>query len=477
MFNGHDRRVWTFVDIKGELSEATAELFKSKGYDVYFLDFLNPDNSNCWNPLYLGAKEYIKQLEIEKKEKKKFEKEMHSVIKEYEILHGNVTGIDLESFFGKDEAGDYIYKKESDTFKTSANFSLAQEYFKDAVQAMTTNGKKKENEQDFWNEEAARVLEGYVHLLAETGRIDIINFPSIRQLITDGDEIKRRTTRSEITFLQYYLKNYKSNTDLSKEKLSSYVDSAEQTRKSTRNVLTKHLDSILTNEDARKILSNNDIDLERIGSRKTIIYLKVHDEKQTYYPLVTLFIKQLWQCLVKQARNSPGLRLSIPFNIMFDEMGQFPSFDEITNVLTAGRSRGVRLTAVVQGFDQLDNAYGKNTAKTIKNNVMNTVYLLSGDYDTLEELSKRCGSKVTYKNGRKETERVIATDRLQNFKVGEALILRQREGPFITKMLPFNKYIFYNNLKKYELRLIPKKEPKYFNLKKEIEEREKENGE
>ena len=61
MFNGHDRRVWTFVDIKGELSEATAELFKSKGYDVYFLDFLNPDNSNCWNPLYLGAKEYIKQ--------------------------------------------------------------------------------------------------------------------------------------------------------------------------------------------------------------------------------------------------------------------------------------------------------------------------------------------------------------------------------------------------------------------------------
>ena len=59
----------------------------------------------------------------------------------------------------------------------------------------------------------------------------------------------------------------------------------------------------------------------------------------------------------------------------------------------------------------------KNTAKTIKNNVMNTVYLLSGDYDTLEELSKRCGSKVTYKNGRKETERVITTDRLQNFKV------------------------------------------------------------
>lgn len=52
------------VDIKGELSAKTAELFKSKGYDVYFIDFIDPENSDCWNPLYLGAKEYIEQLKI-----------------------------------------------------------------------------------------------------------------------------------------------------------------------------------------------------------------------------------------------------------------------------------------------------------------------------------------------------------------------------------------------------------------------------
>ena len=50
------------VDIKGELSQATAELFKSKGYRVYFLDFIEPQNSDCWNPLYLGSHEYMKQL-------------------------------------------------------------------------------------------------------------------------------------------------------------------------------------------------------------------------------------------------------------------------------------------------------------------------------------------------------------------------------------------------------------------------------
>lgn len=47
-----------------------------------------------------------------------------------------------------------------------------------------------------------------------------------------------------------------------KEKLMSYVDSAEQTRKSSRNVLTKHLNSIITNDAIKNMLSQNDIDLE-----------------------------------------------------------------------------------------------------------------------------------------------------------------------------------------------------------------------
>src|SRR5699024_2143367 len=134
----------------------------------------------------------------------------------------------------------------------------------------------------------------------ETGNINVVNIPAVNKLMLDGDEVKRKTTRSEITFLQYYLKNFKTNFDISKERLSSYVDSAEQTRKSSRNVLTKHLTSIVTNDAIKKILSNNTIDLENIDSCKTMIFLKVHDEKQTYYPLVTLFIKQLWQCLVKE---------------------------------------------------------------------------------------------------------------------------------------------------------------------------------
>lgn len=459
------------VDIKGELSQATAELFKKKGYRVYFIDFIDPENSDCWNPLFLGSNEYMKQLDIQNTQEKALRERLNAGKEEFEILHGKVAEFNNKEYMGKNDAGDYIYDEENDTFLTDADFSLAQEYLRDVVQAIT-EGKKSEGDQDFWNQEAGRILEGYVHLLCETGNIDFVNIPSVNKVMLDGDEVKRKTTRAEITFLQYFLKNFKTNFDISKERLSSYVDSAEQTRKSSRNVLTKHLTSIVTNDAIKRILSNNTIDLENIDQQKTIIFLKVHDEKQTYYPLVTLFIKQLWQCLVKETRKNSNLRLNIPFNILFDEMGQFPAFNEITNILTAGRSRGVRMHMVIQGYDQLEHAYGKSRAQTIKNNVSNTVYLLSNDYSTLDELSKRCGTKKTSKN---KEERVVTVDRLKNFKVGETLILSSRGKAMITNVLPFNQYVYYDELKSFKIRNVPKKEPKYYDLKKDIEERENDN--
>lgn len=132
------------VDIKGELSAKTAELFKSKGYDVYFIDFIDPENSDCWNPLYLGAKEYTEQLKIKNEQNNQYMTLKESIQKEYEIIYGTDAQIDYESYFGFNDAGDYIYDKEKNRFRTSADFSLAQEYFRDAVEAITSGKRNHE---------------------------------------------------------------------------------------------------------------------------------------------------------------------------------------------------------------------------------------------------------------------------------------------------------------------------------------------
>lgn len=139
------------VDIKGELSQATAELFKSKGYRVYFLDFIDPQNSDCWNPLYLGSHEYMKQLKIKNEQENYLKDKLEKGKDEFEILHGNIGVFDKREFMGRNKAGDYIYNEGNDSFLTDADFSQAQEYLRDVVQAIT-EGKKQGQDQEFWNQ-------------------------------------------------------------------------------------------------------------------------------------------------------------------------------------------------------------------------------------------------------------------------------------------------------------------------------------
>lgn len=46
------------TDPKGEIYESTAEMLRDKGYDVQVLNFREPQNGTCWNPLSLPYKMY-----------------------------------------------------------------------------------------------------------------------------------------------------------------------------------------------------------------------------------------------------------------------------------------------------------------------------------------------------------------------------------------------------------------------------------
>lgn len=119
-------------------------------------------------------------------------------------------------------------------------------------------------------------------------------------------------------------------------------------------------------------------------------------------------------------------------------------------MLSAMRFRGVRMTMVVQDLSQLDEKYGKETAKAIKNNVMNTIYLLSGEKETLEYISYRAGYKFQWNQEKNSFDKlpIMPPDRLSRFKYGEALILSQRKNPIYTHLLPYTKYGYYKKMGK-----------------------------
>ena len=79
---------------------------------------------------------------------------------------------------------------------------------------------------------------------------------------------------------------------------------------------------------------------------------------------------------------------------------------------------------------------------------MNVVYLLGGNVETLNEMSQRIGNQYRWNKEKSNFEvvPVITKDRLAHMSVGEGVVSSQRKNPYLTRYLPFNKYIFYKSM-------------------------------
>ena len=147
---------------------------------------------------------------------------------------------------------------------------------------------------------------------------------------------------------------------------------------------------LFTNPSIAEMCSKSDFDLQDISAQKTALYIIVPDEDKTLYPLVSIFIQQLYMAQVEQANGNGGV-LPTKTDYDLDEIGNFPTILVLENIAAAGRSRGVRLNMIIQAYQQLEAKY-KNSYNTIKNNCKLTLYLKSTEGKTLKEISDSLGN-------------------------------------------------------------------------------------
>lgn len=455
-------KTWTFVneylelcamcgesvvvnDPKGELAKHTLQKFKDNGFNTVVINFVDPEFSNCWNPFKLAFDEWKKADEIYIKKYEEWKIKNKNGILEYELL-----GLDTKEI-------------ENKLRKPKPNYSKAMDLLRDACNTICLE----ENPKDpIWTETARDMLVGCGALMCEEGKVEYMNAISFKKIIEIGKK-QLPGIRNSKTILKAFLDSERSITDYSVNYLEGYVGSSGDTSTGFESQFNNKLSILTANEDIQRITSHSDFDFRQIGSEKTAIFLIVHDEKKTYYPLVTLFIKQLYEVLVRTARDEINLRLKVPINLILDEFGNMPALPDVDAMLTAARSRGIRLTAIIQGLEQLEKHYGK-IAETLKGNFTNTIYLLSGSDSTVEEISKKAGSeRVWNKDMRKyEDQRIFTPERLKDFKMGEILFLRQRhKNPYYTRLLPYDKYVFFDKSKFYlNLPIVEKPDVELFNI-------------
>ena len=90
----------------------------------------------------------------------------------------------------------------------------------------------------------------------------------------------------------------------------------------------------------REVMAYDELELDRIGDRKTAVFFIISDTTQTYNFLVALAFSQMFNLLCERADNVHGGRLPHHVRVLWDEAantGQVPQLEKLVAVI---RSRG-----------------------------------------------------------------------------------------------------------------------------------------
>ena len=291
----------------------------------------------------------------------------------------------------------------------------------------------------FWTNSAADYLTGLSLGMFEDASEDEISISTVNLMMTVGEE-----KMGASTYAKEYFKMKDPSSPAAINALGT-VNAPQDTKNSIESVLKQKIKVFAVTQNLAEMLSRSDFDMETIGKEKTAVFMIIQDEKTTYHALATIFVKQCYESLIAVAQNSGG-KLPIRTNFLLDEFANMPKFKDITTMITAARSRQIRMTLIIQNFAQLVQVYGKEDAETIRGNCGNLLYLLTGELSALEEISKLCGDKIVKvgKDQKEETRPLITVTELQRFKQDEVLLLKHRLPPLRTKFLPFYNTDFGN---------------------------------
>ena len=144
----------------------------------------------------------------------------------------------------------------------------------------------------------------------------------------------------------------------------------------------------------REIMSYDDLELDRMGDRKTATFFVISDTDSTYNFLVALAFSQMFNLLCERADNVHGGRLPHHVRVLWDEAantGQVPGLEKLVAVI---RSREVSLVLLYQQLAQCKAIYDKH-AETILGNMDSVVFLGGREASTIKEISENWLGKAT----------------------------------------------------------------------------------
>ena len=148
-----------------------------------------------------------------------------------------------------------------------------------------------------------------------------------------------------------------------------------------------------TIQEIRDATMYDELELDKLGDRKTALFLIMSDTDSTFNFLISMIYTQLFNLLCDKADDQYGGKLPVHVRCLIDECANIGQIPQLEKLVATIRSREISACLVLQTRSQLKAIY-KDNADTIVGNMDSQIFLGGSEPTTLKELSEALGRET-----------------------------------------------------------------------------------
>ena len=213
-------------------------------------------------------------------------------------------------------------------------------------------------------------------------------------------------------------------------------------------------------QELRDLTMYDELALDKLGDRKTALFLIMSDTDSTFNFLISMVYTQLFNLLCDKADDVYGGKLPIHVRCLIDECANIGQIPKLEKLMATIRSREISACLILQTRSQLKALY-KDNAETVIGNCDASLFLGGKEPTTLKALSEALGRETidTYNTGEsrgRETSHslnyqklgksLLTVDELEVMDGGKCILQLRGVRPFLSSKYDITKHPHYKYL-------------------------------
>ena len=146
-------------------------------------------------------------------------------------------------------------------------------------------------------------------------------------------------------------------------------------------------------QELRDLTMYDELELDKLGDRKTALFLIMSDTDSTFNFLISMIYTQLFNLLCDKADDQYGGKLPVHVRCLIDECANIGQIPQLEKLVATIRSREISACLVLQTRSQLKAIY-KDNADTIVGNMDSQIFLGGSEPTTLKDLAEALGKET-----------------------------------------------------------------------------------